>query len=279
MDPEDIARYVRLAKQAQLDVVRQARRLLDDVKADAALRTVQRTAQTVGPMLQAATKASAMFFEQFTAAMPPNWRPLTNPQIFDAVELMAGTGWSLVWTPPSETVVAILNAPDAEARRSILLSVEGKVLVDLEQLLDEIATEDLLRLRNAAEESRQAYLSGFFKASQALTATTLSTTLHEQLREKSHAKVAKMFRAAGETEARVRDFRWIAVQGAVAKALDDYHPVTGRPERSDFNRNASAHRVKEPQYRQVNALSGLMLLVSVLVELDQLAALTSQPAP
>jgi hypothetical protein len=78
---------------------------------------------------------------------------------------------------------------------------------------------------------------------------------------------------ADQQEAEIRDFRWIAIQGAVAKVLEDYHPVTGRPERSDYNRNASAHRVKQPQYRQVNALSGLMLLVSVLVELDELAKL------
>jgi hypothetical protein len=50
--------------------------------------------------------------------------------------------------------------------------------------------------------------------------------------------------------------------------LDHYNPATGRPERSDFNRHASAHRVKEPQYRQMNALSALMLVASLLLELD-----------
>ncbi len=52
----------------------------------------------------------------------------------------------------------------------------------------------------------------------------------------------------------------------------DYHPLTGKPERSDFNRNATAHRVKEPQYRQVNSLSALMLVISLLIELDTLIA-------
>jgi CelD/BcsL family acetyltransferase involved in cellulose biosynthesis len=124
MDPEDIAHYLRQFRQIQLDVFQQAQRLLNDVNVDAALRTVRRTAQTVGPMLEAAAKSSAIFLEEFSAAVPPNWQRLTNPQIFDAVELMARTGWSLVWTPPSESVVAILEAPDADARRSLLLSAE-----------------------------------------------------------------------------------------------------------------------------------------------------------
>lgn len=62
----------------------------------------------------------------------------------------------------------------------------------------------------------------------------------------------------------------MAVQQALGKVLDDYNFVTGRPERSDFNRNASAHRVKASQYSQVNALSALMLVTALLLELNDL---------
>lgn len=88
------------------------------------------------------------------------------------------------------------------------------------------------------------------------------------LGEKSHRKASRHFREADEREASIREFRWVAVQIAVGKALDEYNPATGRPERSDFNRNASAHRVKRPQYRQVNALSALMLVTALLLELN-----------
>ena len=270
MDEQEIQRIARIARNVQRDFIQQAVRIANEVQLDAAVRTVVRTARELQPALEEAARASAAFFEVFASVTPPNWKRLTHPQIFDAVELMSRTGWCLIWTPPSEVIVGILEAPTAENRRQVLLAAEGKILDDLEMLLEGIEKEELLHLRDAVEEARQAHLSGFFKASQSLSAATLSTTLHEQLREKSHGKVAEAFRRANEEEAPIRDFRWIAVQGAVAKTLEDYQPVKGIPERSDFNRHATAHRVKEPQYRQVNSLSALMLLTGLLLEIESL---------
>lgn len=88
------------------------------------------------------------------------------------------------------------------------------------------------------------------------------------LGEKSHRKASCHFRDADQREASTREFRWVALQPAVGKALDEYNPATGRPERSDFNRNASARRVTRPQYWQGNALSALMLVTALLLELN-----------
>jgi hypothetical protein len=76
-------------------------------------------------------------------------------------------------------------------------------------------------------ESLEVHRSGFFSASQALTGAALSTSIHEQLGHKSHSAVRKIFLKDPE-EADVRELRWKAVTGAVAKVLEDYHPVTGR---------------------------------------------------
>jgi hypothetical protein len=273
----DVQRFARAVQQSTRDVRDRMQTLLKDPPAERALRIARETVQEIGPaLLRSAAAATDRFFAELHDAMPGNWQRLTHPQIFDTVDLMAGTGWSLVWTPPAETVAAILDAPDPESRRAVLLGAETTIVTDLDDLLNRIDNESLKGLRAAAQESLEAYRSGYFKASQALTTSTLSTTVHEQLREKSHSKVRQKFLDADKQEAEIRDFRWIAIQRALAKVLEDYHPVTGQPERSDYNRNASAHRVKEPQYRQVNALSGLMLLVALLVELDDLADLEQQ---
>ena len=44
-------------------------------------------------------------------------------------------------------------------------------------------------------------------------------------------------------EAGIHDLRVAAVLDAVAKVLEEQRPATGRPVRSDVNRNASVHRV------------------------------------
>ncbi len=200
--------------------------------------------------------------------MPDNWLGLTSPQVFAVVELMSDTGWSLVWTPPAETISRVLDAPDPESRRSILLAAEGRILFDLEALLGRVDDSTLLASLEAVKESLETYRSGYYKASQALTAGILSTLLHEHSLERRLQKIREKFLKADQREASLREFRWIALQLAVAKTLDNYDPVKGEPERPEFNRHASAHSVKEPQYQQVNALSGLMLVVSMMVELN-----------
>ncbi len=63
--------------------------------------------------------------------MPPNWEALTIPEIKRVRELMIGTGWSLVWTPPADVVREIIDAPDAETRRGVLLAAEARIVDDL----------------------------------------------------------------------------------------------------------------------------------------------------
>lgn len=276
MDPGQIDRILRQMEQARFDIVERAQRLLADAATERALQVTGKLLRETGSsLLRDALKASQRFVEAFSEAIPDNWQELTNPQVFAAVDLMARTGWSLLWTPPAETVVELLNSSNPEVRRAILLSVEPRVLFDLDDLLDRVDDSNLTQLRDATRESLEAHRSGYFAASQALTASIISSVLHENL-GKSHRKIRKKFLEANNQEASIREFRWVAVQLAVGKILDEYHPVNGTPERSDFNRHASVHRVKEPQYRQVNALTALMLLTSLLIELNDLPECTSR---
>lgn len=271
MDFDQVARYLRQIERSRNDPVERVQRMLREPATERALRGAGKVLRETGPaLLRDVLRASTAFTEAFEAAMPENWRGLTNPQVFAAIDLMTGTGWSLLWTPPAETIVKLLETRDPVVRRQILLDAEPRILYDLDHLLRRIEEPALLPLGEATQESLESYRSGFFSSSQALSASILSSALHEHLGEKSHGKARRRFLEANEKEASIREFRWVAVQQALGKALDDYNPATGRPERSDFNRHASVHRVKSPQYSQVNALSALTLVTALLLELNDL---------
>jgi len=241
--------------------------------ARAALRAVRRE---VGPAM---TDIANWAKREIGEAMPPNWRNLTIPELIRVRDSMARTGWSLVWTPPGEVVKQIIDERDAETRRELLLAAEARVVEDLDRLLPTAERAELADLREATREALEAYRGGLFRSSQALSAALLSSAIHEHLRFKSHTEAAKVFRETDPERAGLRQLRYEAVLLAVGKAIEPgYNPLTDRPPRSDFNRHATAHRVKEPQYRQVNALSALMLLVSLLIELDSLIAAEAERA-
>lgn len=270
-EPDHLERFLRSVDALRTDAIKRVRRLTSDPAAERAIRTIRDEILERAPrVIRAAQQASERFRRAFEDALPSNWKELEDDQVFAAVELMAGTGWSLLWTPGPAVVVAILVAEDANARRAALLEAEDEVLRDVDQMLAGIDTEELVGLRNALAEALEAHRQDLHKAAQALTTATLSSILHEHFLERSHAKIRKNH-LLDEGDLLIEDFRWAAVQRAVAKALEEYDPVKGRPERSDFNRHASAHRVKEPQYRRVNSLSALMLVASVLKELDLIA--------
>jgi hypothetical protein len=271
MDSEQIEKILRDFARSRVDVVRRVQRILNDRGTERVLEQAGRIMRETGSALvKDALRASRDFAEAFGEAMPDNWHGLTNPQIFAAVELMEGTGWSLLWTPPAETVIEILETRDPDRRREILLDSEARILFDLDSMLERIEQASLQNLREAGRESLEAYRCGLFSPSQALSASILSSALHQHLGESKHSKVRERFAGANEKDAPIREFRWVAVQVAVGKVLEQYNPATGLPERSDFNRHASAHRVKKPQYRQVNALSALMLVTALLMELDEI---------
>jgi hypothetical protein len=95
-------------------------------------------------------------------------------------------------------------------------------------------------------------------------------TIHAHLGYDRLRNAQERFREVVD-EAGIHDLRVAAVLDAVAKVLEEQRPATGLPVRSDVNRNASLHRVERPQYRPVNALSGMMLVVSLLLELQEIA--------
>lgn len=237
-------------------------------------RTLQRYARAwdeVGPeIVEELARASQEWLSHLDAAVPPNWRELTHPQMFAAIDLMHGVGCSLVGTPPAPVIEELLDAPTGDDRRAILLRAASTITSDVDEALCRLAGTEHHECANAAREALAAWRSGHHRASQALTTAALTTTLHEHMQQRSHTKIRAEFLQAQMDQGELSDFRWIAVQGAVARVLDPYDPLLAPP-RSDYRRNASAHRVAHPQYRPANALSAIMLLTSLMVELHERA--------
>jgi hypothetical protein len=201
--------------------------------------------------------------EDLDAALPTNWRNLTYPQIFDVMDLMRDTGWSLLWTPPAEVLAELLEAPDRAGRGAILVRREALILHELDRLADRVTHPRLGELRDAIAEAIEVYRSGSFAAAQALATVTLTTAVHTIYGGRLGA-IKKQFRAANPLADGLTELRLSALKRAVAMTLADYSPGDHIP--SDYNRHASTHGAGLIQYTQLNSLTSLMLVVSLLVE-------------
>lgn len=204
--------------------------------------------------------------EEFRRTLPPNWQALDEAEIEVAGDIMERTGWSLAWTPPADVVRKVVAAENDEARKVLLLAEEARVMVDLDRLLAErVTVPELADVRAAAVEGLETYRGGQWRAAQALAAATITTAVHDSLGLRDFVQVRRELKKMHPDEMDFRDLRLALVMTAARKALDRHH-FDRLP--ANFNRMASSHWVKAPQYSPVNALTALMLLVSLAVELD-----------
>lgn len=60
--------------------------------------------------------------------VPSGWQVLDTDQMLAVIALMADTGWCLTTTPPPDTLVALQQAPDEQARGQLLLGDEARIL-------------------------------------------------------------------------------------------------------------------------------------------------------
>lgn len=134
----------------------------------------------------------------------------------------------------------------------------------MEPLLARIDHSDLSELCVAIAEAIESYRSGYYRSAQALATATLTTTIHEVYDHKTFAQAREAFAKMDPEEADLRSWRLSVIVTAVLCTLHSYFP--GDPVPMLFNRHASTHRIGAPQYRQLNSLTSLMLVVSLLLE-------------
>jgi hypothetical protein len=266
-DPGEFARMTQAAAQ------RTAQQMRDSLKALGIGRAIRSAAHfTLVEVLPAMAKLAAMMEDFRQQVFPPNWAPLPPMDVWHVMLLMRDDGLSLAWTPPTEILRELLAARTLGERLTILVRHEAIILDELEALLGRIDEPDLAELSANARESLEAYRSGYHRGSQALTAATLTTAIHRHFAHRRLKKARAALAAMEPNEAGVRQLRLSAVMSAVAASLSEADPLSKAP-RARFNRHASLHTAVYPQYTAANSLNALMLLISFLIEIDNLLGL------
>ena len=226
-----------------------------------AIEAAQEAARAAMPppeWFERASKLVAVFHEAFRASLPANWEGFSVSDVRAAVDLMLDHGLNVAWVPRNVVVRALVGASDFETREAILVEHEAAVVDDLEACLGEIQLASLSEVVEAMSEAVAAYRAGFFRAAQALAATTLGSLLLEVHGDPKFRPAKERFEAMdidGLTVVRARE---AAVLRCVARAIE--FTWVGLP---GFNRHATAHGSTADQFTRPNALSALLLVVGV----------------
>lgn len=154
------------------------------------------------------------------------------------------------------------------------MSAEGQIVEDLERLVDRKTSDAVSELRASAREAIEVYKRGHFRAAQALAGAALTTGLHGHFARRDFGDLRRELGKLDPDEVGFTMFRTALVLSAARRALRGY---SHKKPPENFNRMATAHDLAGRQLSQANALTGLMLLVSFAVEVDELLRIPDAP--
>lgn len=187
---------------------------------------------------------------------------------------MEETGWSLVWLP-RVTLINQLLAADPGSRDAILLAADEEVVEDALTALSEITDPDLQWLASVVrDEAISSYRDGRYVAAQAAATVVFTALFHGPLG-------FEKFNTLDDLDPRdggFREFRLLCILRVFALALKRFDPKDTAAMPKRFNRHASAHRLSQVQYTQLNALVAIMITTSLLRELETQREMPPPPA-
>jgi hypothetical protein len=202
-------------------------------------------------------------------ALPPNWLEFNSDEIEAIIALMEETGWSLVWVPRADIVRKLLDAADEEPQ-DVLLASKDEILDDLNAALLEVKHSQLVELRDHIVQAIGSFRAGFDAPAQALASAVFTTLMHVHLGLRKFGEAREEFAKHDPIESDIMLLKLAAIYRTAARAIDTYWGEDDESIPTDFNRHASTHRVSEVQYTTVNALAALLLVTSLLRELEPL---------
>jgi hypothetical protein len=196
-------------------------------------------------------------------------RPTATPNLADwsvtdlrrAHAISTAEGIPFAWVLRSEIARKLLDAPDAEARRDILLARAADVVDDIRDTIEELpASPERTHLADALA----TYEDGHWRSAQAHAAVIADSTVCavEGLGRKTAVLEAQ--RPIGK--ALVREIARLLVLGPSAVIFARFLVDRGDPVPSYFNRHASSHTLDHAQWNEANALIGLMYATSIATE-------------
>ncbi|MER6206532.1 hypothetical protein [Streptomyces sp. NPDC001642] len=196
---------------------------------------------------------------------PPNLRE-AQPSIEQFEQFLLEEGIPLMWVPGPKVVRALLDAPDAVARRRIIGRRWRGIVNDCEAVIVGVDHPDLKDPRNFALDCVAALRDEHNNPAQALAANLLDSLMRSHFQDADRAKLTS--HRNGKFDLNDHELRVAFTFAPVWYAHAEYWPKNGDPIPRVFGRHPSAHGVSRSQYSRINAVYGLMLVTSVLKFFD-----------
>ncbi len=224
-------------------------------------------AASLEPVLRAQREQIAKVMAGVATAVqrvyPENWHGVTGLEFERLESILLDEGIPLVGVPRRTTVQAILDAPDAAARRAVVGRRWRSILTDCESALSSFQRRELRGQIPFAEKAIRALRDGHPEATQALAANLLDTVL----RTNFTVDFGRITNNRPNGSRLDLDDYTLRVACAIAPAWAAYRQFwtsNGDPVPRTFARHASAHAVSRAQYNRTNAVLGIMLVTSLL---------------
>ncbi|GDY49069.1 hypothetical protein SANT12839_099510 [Streptomyces antimycoticus] len=215
--------------------------------------------------------------ERLDAMMPANWRG-SRLDYSEMIALMQ-EGVPLAWVPPADVIQQLLTADDPASRARVIDDCRPTILASCEAALASVTDTRFIAQRALLEECVRMAEHGMFSGAQALAANVWDTLIRglafanpEWLKPngqwQGYPKVLENIPAVEDDDPTIRQFREAAAFLPFPQALKTFWPPTPVPQ--NFNRHATAHAAATTQYTPVNAVTAVMLAVSVLRDIDDM---------
>lgn len=220
-----------------------------------AVENARRIAQQVG-------RAAA---DTMARTLPPNWDLSTSDiggtfrRRFD----LATQGVVVTWVPRDFVIKALEDADNVSERDAVLVEHSQLIVEDCRHALTEIMSDEESDLARFGLEAVECAATGRWFAAQALAVNVLESAIREHLDKKP-----AQLRAENYEWSDASTLYWLRLSMtlvAIQPALATFPQRGAVPE--SINRNATVHCVVPEQYRQANALHGLLLVTSLLREI------------
>ncbi|GAB2622844.1 hypothetical protein GCM10027168_63540 [Streptomyces capparidis] len=214
--------------------------------------------------------------ERLDAMMPANWQGsrLAYSQMIPLMQ----EGIPLAWVPPADVIRQLIAADDTASRAQVIDDCRPTILASCATALAAVADAQFTAQKALLEDCVHMAERGMFSGAQALAANVWDTLvrgltlanpdwIEQEGRWPGYRKVLRSIPAV-EDDSTIRQFREAAAFLPFPKALEEFWPPAPVPRR--FNRHATAHAAAATQYTSVNAVTAVMLAVSVLRDIDDM---------
>ena len=238
-------------------------------------RVAEQSVAALAPAMEPVLRLSDTIRERLAAAMPPNWDPDTI-RFRGILDVALEDGIPIVWVPRAEVVAALMKAPARPDRIQILLDHVDQVRSDCRTAVRTCTHPDLADRVPLALDALRTHGRGSIESAQAmavLVAEGLATEFIAGGYAKGvYDKLAKL--AANTGRAMPAEMRTAVTIAPMKNFFEKWYPTGGRP-RVELSRHVSVHRASAGHYTAENSLLAIMLMSSLLRELQQ----QHQPTP